>query len=248
MFWRKFFSRTTNSKTNILVYLAEIGLIIFSILVAIQADRYRQNIRTENKLDDYLQAMYQDLLAEQRLNQNNLADCLNDIKNIEASMRLSQIGQADSLSSALQNFGAVIARGVFRAFPPTTYDIMFSTGDIGIIKNLEFRSRLAGAFSFRQDYVKKDLLAFDALTDEVARSLGQFGNLSCMVSTPQPHICLRDRKGFINNFNNELFLLLTNARSRAYHLRIATRYFEATIQEMEKLYDLQGEETDKADQ
>lgn len=242
MFWRKFFSRISNGKTNVFVYLAEICLIIFSILVAIQADRYRQNIRTENKLDDYLQAMHQDLLIEQRLNQNNLADCLNDIKNIEASMRLSQIDQSDSLSSALQNFGAVIARGVFRAFPPTTYDIMFSTGDIGIIKDLEFRSRLAGAFSFRGDYVKKDLLAFDALTDDVARSLGEFGNLSCMVSTPQPYTCLRDRKGFIEEFNTDLFLLLTNARSRAYHLRIAIRYFEATIKEMEELYELQVEE------
>ena len=247
MFWRKFLSRITNGKTNIFVYFAEIWLIIFSILVAIQADRYRQNIRTENKLDDYLQAMYQDLLIDQRLNQNNLADCLNDIKNIEASMRLSQIDQVDSLSSALQNFGAVIARGVFRAFPPTTYDIMISTGDIGIIKDLEFRSRLAGAFSFRQDYVKKDLLAFDALTDEVARSLGQFGNLSCMVSTPAPHTCLRDRNGFIDNFNNELFLLLTNARSRAYHLRIAIRYLEATIEKMEEMYDLQVPEEAQSD-
>ncbi|NRB52580.1 MAG: hypothetical protein HRU41_33270 [Saprospiraceae bacterium] len=248
MFWRKFFSRMANSKTNWLVYLAEICLIIFSILVAMQADRYRQNIRSENKLDDYLRAMYQDLLIDQRLNQNNLADCLNDIKNIEASMRLSQINQSDSLSSALQNFGAVISRGVFRAFPPTTYDIMISTGDIGIIKDLEFRSRLAGAFSFRADYVKKDLLAFDALTDDVARSLGQYGNLSCMVSTPEPQTCLRDRPGFIDNFNNELFLLLTNARSRAYHLRIATRYFEATIKKMEEMYDLQAQEEENSDQ
>lgn len=245
MFWRKLFSRLNNGKVNFLVYLVEIFLIIFSILIAIQADRYQQYKRNQNKLDNYLQAMHQDLLNEQRLNRNNLGDCLQDIKNLEKSLRMSQVNQDDSLTLALQNFGAVISRGVFRAFPPTTYDIMFSSGDIALIRDLDFRSRLAGTFSFRNSYTKKELLDFDALTDEVARNLAKYGNLSCMLSTNEQYVCLNDRAGFVSNFHNELFLLLNNARSRAFHLRIAIRYFEGTIEEMEEKYGLKQEKAEK---
>lgn len=245
MFLRKLLQRISSSKLNIGAYLLEIMLIIFSILIAIQADRYQQNQRNEAKLQDYITAMHQDLLTEQQLNRNNLIDCLQDIKNIEASLRLSQMDNNDSLDLALQNFGQVINRGVFRAFPPTTYDIMLSTGDIALIKDLELRSRLASPFSFRETYTKRDLLDFDQHTEEVAEVLAQYGSLYCMVSTPKPHSCLHDRTGFINHFHNQLFILLTKARSRAFHLRIAIRYFDATKEELQKAYDLATMDTEE---
>lgn len=243
MFLRKLLQRITSSKVNLGAYLLEIFLIIFSILIAIQADRYQQSQRNKAKLKDYIAAMHQDLLNEQNLNRNNLIDCLQDIKNIETSLRLSQMDQNDSLDLALLNFGQVINRGVFRAFPPTTYDIMLSTGDIALIRNLELRSTLASPFSFRESYTKRDLLDFDQHADEVAEKLAQYGSLSCMVSTPTPHSCLQDRTGFLKDFHNQLFILLTKARSRAFHLRIAINYFDGTIEELEKAYDIEVENT-----
>ena len=74
MIWRKILNRLTGKKTGVLIYVVEVSLIIVSILVAIQADRYQQNKRNEIKLDNYIQSMYQDLLKDHDRNQNNLAD------------------------------------------------------------------------------------------------------------------------------------------------------------------------------
>lgn len=241
MIFRKLLHRLTTGKVNLFTYLLEILLIIFSILIAIQADRYQQNKRNQNKLDSYLQAMYQDLKEEQFSNRNNLADCQQDIRNIEQSLRLSQINDDDSISLAIQHFGQVVTRGVFRAFPPTTLDIMLSTGDIALVKDLELRSRLASTFSFRDTYIKHDLLDFDVQIREASDELAKYGNLACMYNTRSQHLCLTDRTGFLTQFNNELFLLYRTAQLRAFHLSTAVNYFAATIQEMEEKYGLQEE-------
>jgi len=242
MIWRKILNRLTGKKTGVLIYVVEVSLIIVSILVAIQADRYQQNKRNEIKLDNYIQSMYQDLLKDHDRNQNNLADCQNDIKNIERSLRLSQINQDDSLSLALRNLGVVFTRGVFRAFPPTTFDIMLQSGDAALIRDLDFRNKLASAFSFREDYIKKDLLDFDIQTREMSKIMAQYGNLSCMFTSSELHACLRDREGFIENFHNDLFTFLRTAQVRAFHLQIAIQGFDKTIKEMEELYGFKQEE------
>lgn len=248
MIWRRILKRLTGEKPNVLHYIVEVSLIIVSILVAIQADRYQQNKKNQEKLTSYLEAVYQDLVDEQVRNQNNLDDCEQDIKNITRSLRLSQVNQDDSLNVALRNFGIVVTRGVFRAFPPMTFDIMLQTGDIALIKDLDFRSRLASTFSFRDDYVKLDLLDFNIQTREASKALAQYGNLSCMYSHTDVQICLTDREGFITHFHNELFSLLRTAQVRAFHLHNAVRYFDKTIQVMEELYGFKQEKVEEKTQ
>lgn len=248
MIWQRILKRLTGKKVGALHYIVEVSLIIISILVAIQADRYQQNQRNQEKLESYLEAVYQDLVDEQVRNRNNLGDCQQDIRNITQSLRLSQINQADSLNLALRNFGYVVTRGVFRAFPPTTFDIMLQTGDIALIKDLEFRSRLASTFSFRDVYVKMDLLDFDVQTRETSKALGQYGNLSCMFSNADIQSCLTDRPGFIAHFHNNLFTILRTAQVRAFHLQNAVRYFDKTIQVMEDKYGFKQEEVEEEGQ
>lgn len=243
MILQKLLNRLSLAKVNLFVYLLEVFLIIFSILIAIQADRYQQRKREQVKLDNYIQAMHQDLLDEQESNRMNLFDCRRDLQNIERSLRLSQINQDDSLSLALQNFGEVVNRGVFRPFPPTTLDIMLSTGDIALIKDLELRSLLASVFSFRDTYLKKDLLDFDEQIRTVSHELAKYGNLSCMYATPAPQQCLTDRKGFVDHFHNQLFILYRTTQLRAFHLGTAVNYFAGTIDDFEQAYGLEKEKT-----
>lgn len=248
MFWRKFINRLSQGKINILAYVLEIVLIIFSILIAIQADRYQQSKRNQHKLDDYIQAMYLDLLEEQESNRNNLFDCQQDILSIKEGIRLSQINQNDSIQIALYNLAQVATRGVFRAFPPTTFDIMMSTGDIALIKDLELRGQLASTFSFRDAYTKQDLLEFDKETKRVSDELGKYVNLSCMYQTKNLTSCLTDREGFNKHFHNELFPLARTADLRAFHLRRAINYFDAAIEDIEKTYGLKREDVIKEEE
>lgn len=242
MFWRKFLSKLSGGKVNVLAYILEIFLIIFSILIAIQADRYQQSKRNQHKLEDYIEAMYIDLLDEQESNRNNLFDCQQDINSIRAGIRLSQINQNDSIQLALYNLAQVASRAVFRAFPPTTFDIMMSTGDIALIKDLEVRGQLASTFSFRDNYIKRDLLEFDNETKKAIAQLSKYVNLSCMYTTRNLTDCLTDREGFTQHFHNELFAISRAADLREFHLRRAITYFEFAIENMEEVYGLNREE------
>lgn len=235
MIWRKILDRIKNRPQNIGTYLMEILLIIFSILVAIQADRYQQSRKNEAKLQDYLQAVYQDLQDEQKRNRNNLADCRQDINSLQRCLQLGRFNQNDSLDLALEHLKSVVARGVFRTFPPTTFDIMLSTGDIALIKDLEFRNRLAATFSFRDTYIKNDLQTFDQQIRETSRLVGKYVDLPCLAVSEIPHGCLTDKAGFVQDAPNELFMLLRMADIRKFHLQIAVNSFAKTIEEMEAL-------------
>lgn len=234
MIWRKILSRLKSKNTGIGVYLIEISLIILSILIAIQADRYNQSRKNEAKLQDYLQSMHQDLLEEQRQNRNNLIDCEKDLNSIERCLKLCRYNQDDSLDLALKNLGSVFTRGVFRTFPPTTFDIMLSTGDISLIKELEFRNRLAATFSFRDTYIKEDLQNFDDQIEELSHSMGRYIDWACLATSETFHPCLVDRTGFVEDVHNELFIFMRIAQLRAFHLGIAVNSFAAMIKEMEE--------------
>ena len=92
-----------------------------------------------------------------------------------------------------------------------------------MIRDLDFRNKVASTFSFREEYIKKDLLDFDIQTREISNTLAEFGHLSCMFSGSSLPACLKDREGFIENFHNDLFTLLRTAQVRAFHLQIAVR-------------------------
>lgn len=235
MIWQKIRNRLKSKNYHFGPYLIEIALIIFSILIAIQADRFNQNRKDKAKLENYFQSMYQDLLDEQESNRNNLYDCRDDIQSIERAIQLCRYDQNDSLNLSLQYLRRVFGRGVFRTFSPTTFDIMLSTGDIALIRDLSLRNRLAATFSFRDTYVRDDLEKFDTRTIELSRAMGRYFDLGCMATTKSEwlYTCLTDRTGFVENVHNELFIFLRMTSLRAFHLEIAVQNFDRTIKEME---------------
>ena len=238
MFWQRILKRIKNKNNRITPYLIEVLLIIFSILIAIQADRYNQSRKNEVKLESYVQSIHQDLQDENRANQMNLLDCQRDIHCIKQFLRLCRFNQDDSLDLALSSLMEVFVRGVFRPFPPTTFDIMVANGDIALVKDLELRKYLASTFSFRENYLQKDLLEFDKETKEVALAMSKYFNLVCMRASPSLHTCLTNKEGLIKGEHNELFLFLRTAQLRAFHLETAIQYFKSTITELETQYEL----------
>lgn len=237
---KNFIERLRNGKVNAVTYLVEVSLIILSILVAIQADRYNQERKNAAKLNDYIQGIYQDLLNEQFKNENNLIDCQKDVEALQKCLRLLKKEQQDSLNLALLNLRSVFGRGVFRSFPPTTFDIMISTGDVALIKDLDIRNMLAASFSFRDTYVKKDLQDFDEETINVSRSLGKYFDLECMTKSNHLIPCLSDQKSFLDNARHELFIFLRTAQLRRFHLQIALNSFTQSIQVIEEVYEVEA--------
>jgi len=229
-------NRLFSAKGQWRIYLLEILLIVLSVLLAIQADRYNQQRKKDAKLEAYVKGLYQDLKDEQFSNHNNLGDCQKDIANIEACIRLAKFDQNDSLNLALSKLGEVFTRGVFRAFPPTTFDIMTYSGDIALIEDLAFRKRLAAAFAFRDNYIKQELKNYDVQNYNMARQMSDYLDFTCMVSTNDLHRCLIDREGFVADRHNDLFLFLQTARTRAFHLEVGINSFEQVIKELEQLY------------
>ena len=226
----------STSNAKVATYFLEVFLIILSVLAAIQADRYNQARKDQQKLDDYVQALYQDLQEEQASNRMNLFDGRKDLECMEAAMRQLRYNQNDSLQLALRNLGAVFTRGVFRAFPPTTYDVMLSSGDLALIEDLEFRNLLAAAMAFRENYLKKDLEKFDEQTLAYSRYVGQYVDITCLASSEQLYPCIFDREGLVSDVHNELFIYYRVAQLRASHLSASVRTFEVTINSMEELY------------
>ena len=145
----------------------------------------------------------------------------------------SSNSDTDSLYSAYSNFAEVYQRGVFRAFPPTTFDLMAQSGDANLLKDLHLRNSLAATFAFRENVVRKDLEDFDRQTQVCAEKLGRFFDLSLLFGGEKEKF-LRDREGFLNDPHNEVFLLLRNANLRAFHLESAIEALEETQTELDE--------------
>lgn len=132
---------------------------------------------------------------------------------------------------AYSYFAEVYQRGVFRSFPPATFDIMVQTGDANLLKDLPLRSHLASVFAFRQNVIRKDLEDFDRQTQICAEKLGRYFNLSHMFSENQAGFLL-DEAGFVKDPHNEVFLLLRNANLRAFHLENAVEELQSVQTEL----------------
>lgn len=236
MLLRRIRRRLSNSNAKVATYLLEVLLIILSVLAAIQADRYNQARKDQQKLDEYVQALYQDLQEELETNRMNLIDCQKDLTAIEDAMRQFRYDQNDSLQLGLANLGAVFTRGVFRAFPPTTYDVMLSSGDLALIEDLEFRNLLASVMAFRDNYLKSDLQEFDKQTLELSRYVGQYVDITCLASSEELYPCIFDRQGIVSDVHNELFIYYRVAQLRAFHLSASVRGMDAAVRGMEELY------------
>ena len=201
-------------------YVTQVSLILVSLFIATRADRCRDAAKDQIKLKEYLAAVQQDLQEELESDQMNLNDCKRDVYCLIKFLELSEYENQDSIFSAFSFFAEVYQRGVFRAFPPTTFDIMVQTGDASLIKDIKMRNSLASVFAFRQNVIQKDLQEFDHQTQLCTESLGRFLDFGLMFSaTDRPF--LLDPKGFKKDPHNEVFILLRNANLRAFHLGVA---------------------------
>lgn len=99
-------------------YLAQVSLIIFSILVALGVDRCSQNSRNTTRLDAYLNMMEQELADEVLATTNNIEDVQKDIDNLEFGMNAFPQGIDSLTTKALIRGISTFNRGVFRGFPP----------------------------------------------------------------------------------------------------------------------------------
>lgn len=215
-------------------YVTQVSLILVSLLIATRAEKCRQTNKDEQKVHEYLLAVQADIEEEIKIDGMNLRDCKNDIKALYQFLRLCNSSDNDSLYSALNSFGSVYQRGVFRAFPPSTFDIMIETGDASLLKNLPLRNELASVFAFRQNVIRKDLEIFDEETNRCAEKLARFLDLAVFLGGEKEQMLL-DRNGFIQDPHNEVFLLFRNANLRAFHLETAIENLETT-QKMLKEY------------
>jgi hypothetical protein len=201
-------------------YFTQISLILFSLLLATRAERCREAGKDQEKLREYLIAIQTDLQEEIKTDRINLKDCGRDMECLMQFMKKSSSPDSSSLSSAYSNFAEVYQRGVFRAFPPTTFDIMAQSGDVNLLKDLQLRNSLAAVFAFRQNVVRKDLEDFDRQTQVCAEKLGHFFNLSHLFTEERDSFML-DKEGFLRDPHNEVLLLLRNTNLRAFHLENA---------------------------
>lgn len=215
-------------------YLTQITLILLSLSIATSVDRCRERAKDNVKLIGYLHAIQVDISEETKTCRLNLKDCDQDIQCLTTTLRLINKTQQDSIESAMTNFAAVYWRGVFRAFPPTTFDMMGETGDANLLKNLELRNRLASVFAFRRTVLQQDLEKFDRQTEACAQKLGEHVDLTRLLySTSFDEKCILDRSAFFKSPHNEVFLLLRTANLRAFHLEKAIESLEEAGSELD---------------
>jgi hypothetical protein len=215
-------------------YVTQITLILFSLLIATSVDRCRETAKDRVKLIEYLKAVQADLKGEIETCEMNLNDCEKDMKCLSLTLQNINNPQQDSLEIALTNFASVYWRGVFRAFPPTTFEMMGETGDANLLKNLELRNGLASVFAFRRTVVKQDLEKFDQQTEVCAEKMGAHVDLTKLLYTsPFDASCILDRAAFLKSPHNEVFLLLRKANLRAFHLDTAIDSLKEVEQALE---------------
>ena len=204
-------------------YFIQVSLIILSLFVAVGVDRCNTANRQEKVLQEYYEAIAQDLVKELSLNEENLYDCQQDMAGIKKAQQSFRYNQSDSLQNGLRAIAGVAIRGVFRTFSPTTFDVMSSTGDVLLIKDLELRDDLYAIFSFRNNIIQQDLIGFNKQLDQTLEKLGPFIDYACLTQSQTLVECILDREGLVQDPHNELMTLQLKTGRRAYHLEIAIR-------------------------
>jgi hypothetical protein len=233
---RRSFNRRIWNPRELRDYLLQVTLIILSILIATSVDRCNQAQKNARDLQEYLLAVRADLIADIESNNLNLIDCKKDVAGISRGLALLRHNHPDSLDQAIiGEIVPVLNRGVFRSFPPTTFELMQATGDVRLIPDLELRDLIATAFAFQEDYVKADLQAYDAQVLATIEQLGRFIDLTCVLQPKRATACIEDQPAFLSDPHNELVLLLRVADNRAFHLERATYGLKKTLEAVEEV-------------
>ena len=151
-------------------YVAEVSLIIFSILFAFWVERWRETREEDARMEQYMKEIESDLNEEISTSKINLHDCENDIRQLQKILKYADSKEVDSVDIYRARFLGVFYRGVFRTFPPTTIDVMTNNGDLELIRNDSLQKALVSIFSFRTE-VAHEFVQFNSTTEESGKIL-----------------------------------------------------------------------------
>ncbi|MEM7572578.1 MAG: hypothetical protein AAF433_06745 [Bacteroidota bacterium] len=213
-------------------YIIQVSLIILSILIATGISHCEQDRQEDKRLQEYWQAIQAEVEEEIRVLENNVFDAQKDVKNLKRGITLAQYAHPDSTLLSLQEFARTNLRGVFRTFPPSTYETMVSTGDVHLIKDLEFRNTLGSAFNYLQEVVKPDLINWDAATQKSFEQLSPYLNVSQLLAYNITPAVLANWQGFQEASAEVYAVLLRQANIRAFHLSAGLSYFQNLQEEL----------------
>ncbi|MEM6770204.1 MAG: hypothetical protein AAF597_06460 [Bacteroidota bacterium] len=213
----------TKTRTGWGDYLIQVSLIILSILVALGVDRCSQNSRNNKRLDAYLKMMEQEFEDEMYFTSNNIDDAQKDIDNLQFGMQAFPQGIDSLTTKALMRGIATFNRGVFRGFPPMTYERMEAVNDAFLIKDLSLREQLSSTAAFRTDYVQADLANYDAMILEAIDRFSRYVDVGCLIrnirsGTGVPLDCVTDADALRRYGAADFSKLLYLAQIRKFHL------------------------------
>lgn len=224
-------------------YLVQVSLIIFSILIALGVDRCSQNSRNNKRLDAYLNMMEQELEDEVVATSNNIDDVQKDIDNLQFGMNAFPQGVDSLTTQALIRGISTFNRGVFRGFPPMTYERMETVNDAFLIKDLSLREQLSSTAAFRTDYVQTDLRNYDTMILEAIDRYSRFVDIACLIRiirtrSGEPIInCVTDATALRRDGAADFSKLLYMAQLRKFHLE---RYRQSLRNAQEALGEYLG--------
>ena len=201
-------------------YLLQVSLILVSLFIAFGINRCSENAKDADKLALYRSTIIAELERELESTEYNLADCENDIDDLQQAAIIFSQELTDQTLVAVGGIGRVFVRGVFRTFPPSTYDLMADSGDALLIKDLQLRKDLAATSAFRDDYVKADLFRHDEMTIRAIKDMGQFIDVICLANAGEGEYagCIEDQAGLFKHGGAYLTPLLRHSELRAFHL------------------------------
>ena len=200
-------------------YLLQVSLIIVSLFIAFGVNRCNENVKDGRKLASYQTAMQEEVSREISTTENNLVDCQADIEDLTNAIAIFTGRHEEKVDRALQRMGTVMIRGVFRTFPPTTYELMAQSGDALLLDDLDLQRRLAATGAFRDDYVKQDLRRHDELVLAALGNTADYVDVFC-VSRGQgpPAECVTDTPRLWAEAGTDLIPVLRHSQLRAFHL------------------------------
>jgi hypothetical protein len=212
-------------------YITQITLILLSLYIATSVDRCKETQKDRSKLKEYMAAIQVDLRDELETNEMNLIDCDNDAAALIKTIVCFRKQHPDSLLLGLNSFASVYWRGVFRSFPPNTFELMIESGEAPLLKNIALRKKLAEAFAFSRTVLKPDLENYDKETQICMEKMGEHINLAEFVYSENPKIsCIKDLESFKKSSHNEVFQLHRVASIRGFHLSESIK----TLKELDK--------------
>ena len=208
---------------------------MLGLVIATGVDRCNTRRKEAATLQDYYTAIRADLEQESRSNQLNIGDAENDVASLDNAVHLLASSHTDSLVRGIEEVTNVMAKGVFRTFSPTTFDVMVNTDDISLIEDLELRSDLAAVFAFRTNIIEQDLHDYNDRVLQTLDGLAAGVDLRCILNLTVTAACIRSTAALTASNIDALLILQLVAHSRLFHLRMGQEQVVEMIERMDTL-------------